>query len=93
LADRLSDLGHDTSYSRVSHWETGRNRPDLQDPAFRRAFAIALELPESDLLRRLGFDMAAAEHSVEGEQAATLIDRMDEDMRRKAVKMLELLLT
>ena len=54
LATRLEELGQETSYARVGHWETGRNKPPLHNKEFRTALAIALEMDVNEMMAALG---------------------------------------
>jgi transcriptional regulator with XRE-family HTH domain len=89
LADRLSQRGQETSYGRISHWETGRNKPPLEDPKFRQALASALEMDSNELLFRLGYiSDIASKYSREARIAADIIERLPQDQRRIALALL-----
>jgi transcriptional regulator with XRE-family HTH domain len=88
LADRLSDKGHETSYARVSHWETGRNKPPLENPEFRRALALALEMDVNTMLARLGYVAFDDERSPEARLAADIVDNLPAEGRELALDIL-----
>lgn len=91
LADRLAALGHETSYSRISHWETGRNTPPVEDRDFRLALASALEISEVEMMRRFGF-VVESHYSEIAERAAAIVDRLTDEKKEIAMKLLETLL-
>lgn len=91
LADRLTDLGQDTSPARISHREAGRNKPPLEDPVFRHSLSIALEMTTNDLMAALGYLAMDGELSNEAQHAAYVIDRLPDEARSLALEYLNLL--
>ena len=91
IADGLSALGEETGHARVGHWETGRNKPPLEDPQFRKALAAVLEMDANDLMRALGFLTTDDDRSPEARLAATIIDELPDAARDLALDYLHLL--
>lgn len=91
LADILTELNQPTSHARVSHWESGRNSPPLQDQSFRRALARALQMSEDDLMKEVGWVSSVEERSSEAKIAAEIVDRLPSDIRKIAVQQLRAL--
>lgn len=89
IAAQLQVAGFDVSRSSVSHWETGRYRPPLNDPDFLSAFARILRMSEGVILKKSGFKILGS-HSEEGERAADIIDELNPAKRELALKILEL---
>lgn len=87
LADRLSERGQETSYARVSHWETGRNQPPIELVAFRNALALSLEMTVDDLMRTLGY-ITSGNLSENAIQAAQIIERLPNDAQELALDLL-----
>lgn len=91
LANRLSDRGHETSHARVGHWETGRNKPPLNDPHFREVLAASLEIDENVMMATLGYVIYEDQRSEEALLAASIVDRLPPDVREFALEYLVLL--
>lgn len=91
LAEKMTALGYQIQYTGISHWETGRTMPPLQNDVFRSALSLALEMTEVEIMRALGFRVES-DHSPAGERAAALIDQMTPDQQERALKILEALL-
>jgi transcriptional regulator with XRE-family HTH domain len=88
LADSLSQSGHETSYARVSHWERGRNKPPLENPAFRMALATALQTDVNDMMSELGFVVTDEQRSRNALLAADLMDQMPEEAQLMALDII-----
>lgn len=93
LATRLSELGEETSYARVGHWETGRNNPPLHSKKFRSALAVALEIDVNEMMSMLGYVVADNDRSPDALLAATIIDELPPKARQLALDYLRLLQT
>lgn len=91
IAERLSELGQETSAARVGHWETGRNKPPLDDPNFRRALAITLNLDVNEMMSRLGFVQTDDQRSREARRAADIVDRLPSEAKSLALEYLDML--
>lgn len=88
LAERLSERGEEASSARVGHWETGRNKPPLEDLKFRQAIASALEIDVNKMMIQLGFVILDVDRSTEARQAADIIDALPETLRSYALEYL-----
>jgi transcriptional regulator with XRE-family HTH domain len=88
LADRLSELGYETSYARVSHWETGRNKPPLEDSGFRHALATALEIDSNTMMIELGFVTLRDDMAPEARVGAEIIENLPAEGRELALDLL-----
>ena len=91
LATRLEELGQETSYARVGHWETGRNKPPLHNKEFRTALAIALEMDVNEMMAALGYVVTDDERSSDAMLAAAIIDGLPSKARQLAIDYLRLL--
>lgn len=91
LADLLSDLGEETSSARVGHWETGRNKPPLEDANFRRVLATAMRMEVNEMMALLGFIITDDERSEEALRAAAIVDNLPQEARELALDYLSLL--
>jgi transcriptional regulator with XRE-family HTH domain len=54
LAEKLTVNGYECTESAINHWENGRANPPIEDPAFARALALALDVPPSALIKASG---------------------------------------
>ncbi|MBN8594808.1 MAG: helix-turn-helix domain-containing protein [Anaerolineae bacterium] len=88
LAAQLQLLGQPFTPAAVSHWETGRFQPPLNNSEFRTALSDILKMDIGVMLHAAGYEVDTG-HTPEGEQAAYIIDRIAAEDRLKAVKMLE----
>jgi transcriptional regulator with XRE-family HTH domain len=91
VANRLSDHGEETSSARVGHWETGRNKPPLEDLRFRRSLALALEMDVNSMMAELGYVTADEEYSSEARLAAEIVDQLPTEGRELAIEILRTL--
>ena len=89
LADALANAGQETSYARVSHWETGRNKPPLEDTRFRQALATALELDVNEMMSILGFVVSNDDRSPNARLAADLIDQLPADAQEMVIEIIQ----
>jgi len=92
LARRLTRLGQPTSSADIQLWERGRNIPPLDDSAFRRALASAIQVPIEKLesiisLKRIS-SVDTSEFSAQALRAAELIDSMPEHQQKLALDIL-----
>lgn len=91
LAERLSDLGQETSAARVGHWETGRNKPPIENPKFRQVLAMALEMDVNEMMNRLGFTNNDEDRSEEARYAAEIVEHLPAEAKSLAIEYLDLL--
>lgn len=91
LAARLSRLGHETGHARISHWETGRNKPPIDQAEFRTALAIALEMDVNDMMSVLGYVITDPQRSEQARLAADIIDQLPPDRKDLALTLLRAL--
>jgi transcriptional regulator with XRE-family HTH domain len=91
LAQRLTDLGQTTSHTRVAHWESGRNKPPLEDPKFRVALAVALEIDVNDMMAELGYVVTDEHRSAEALIAAEIVDQLPAEAKQLAIDYLRVL--
>lgn len=89
LVTRLELEGFNITRGAVSHWETGRYNPPVDDPAFRDALSRVLKLSEPELLRMAGYQVTRGTHSQAAERAADILDRLTPDKQNLAIKVLE----
>lgn len=90
VARQLQLEGQTVSDAAVSHWENERYNPPIEDDDFRKALGRVLKLNEAELLMRAGYSVATR-HTEEAERAAHIIDRLPQDKRELAIKLLEAL--
>lgn len=88
VAERLSDHGEETSSARVGHWETGRNKPPLEDLRFRRALALALEMDANSMMTELGYVTSQDAYSSEARLAAEIVDQLPTEGKELALDIL-----
>jgi transcriptional regulator with XRE-family HTH domain len=91
LARRLTSFGHETGSKRVGHWETGRNKPPLEDAGFRDALARSLEMDINTLLDELGYIVDESELSLEARRAANIVEHLPPAGRQLAIDYLQVL--
>jgi transcriptional regulator with XRE-family HTH domain len=91
VADQMAKLGFPMTDGRISHWESGRNRPPIHEPEFRSALAMVLQLPVMEMLEILGYGVDDVPQSEEAKLAAQIVDRLPPDDRRKALNILKAL--
>ncbi len=91
LAMRLTLRGLGTTKASVGHWETERNNPPIEDPAFRVALASSLEVDVNEMMVALGFVITDSDRSNEARRAADIIDRLPSDARSLALDYLTML--
>lgn len=91
LARQLQIAGLDYARATISHWETGRYSPPLDDPEFRRVLANALQVSIQDLLQMAGYEIDP-DHSKDARRAADIVDQLPAYKRALALGLLEQLL-
>lgn len=91
IAKGLSQKGHDTSSARVGHWETGRNKPPLEDQRFRSVLASVLQMDINEMMSQLGYVISESERSEEAQIAANILDTLPPDARQLALDYLHVL--
>jgi transcriptional regulator with XRE-family HTH domain len=92
LANKLSEAGHEASPARISHWETGRNKPPIEDAGFRRLLAHALDMDINEMMAELGYVQGDFEHTPEARRAAEIVDLLSPEDRDLALGLLKQLL-
>lgn len=88
LAARLQLRGYDVGRGSISHWESGRYRPPMDDTLFVEALADALQLDVPTVLRMSGYAVIA-NHSDLAERLAAIADRLPEQRRRQLLRIAE----
>lgn len=91
VAELLSIHGEETSSARVGHWETGRNKPPLEDARFRRAMALTLEVDVNTMMTELGYVISNDDYSSEARLAAEIVDLLPSEGRELAIEILRTL--
>jgi transcriptional regulator with XRE-family HTH domain len=91
VAEELTRRGHPTSPARVSHWESGRNKPPLDNPLFREALASVLTIDVNEMMSDLGFVVIETNRSKEAQLAASIVDHLPQDARQLAIDYLQVL--
>lgn len=84
----LQVSGFNTSRATLSHWETGRYNPPMEDPNFRRILANALQMSIPDLLIAAGFEVNT-DYSRYARRAADIIDQLPSPKQKLALGLLE----
>lgn len=88
LAAMLQVLGYSVGSAAVSHWETGKRQPPLDDASFVSHLADALKLDDSTVLRLSGFAIKH-KHGEMAERAASLIDKMPSKDQQRILRIIE----
>ena len=88
VAEQLSEKGQETGNARISHWETGRNKPPLEDAAFRKALASVLEIDVHTMLEKLGYVVEDDGRTIEAKMAADIVDQLSPEGRQLAIELL-----
>lgn len=91
VADQLTLRGQETSYARVSHWERGRNKPPLEDKAFREALATTLNLEVNEMMAALDYMVLEDARSPDARLAAEIVDHLPEAGKKLAIEYLRTL--
>jgi transcriptional regulator with XRE-family HTH domain len=91
LAVSLQARGYNCSRATVSHWENGRYKVPLDDPAFVGVLAKVLGVGVLQILIAAGYDVEPG-YSREGHHAAWVVDQLTPSDRDFALEMLERLL-
>jgi len=91
VARQLQLDGFTLTRATIGHWESGKARPPLNDPAFVDALARSLRLDATTVLQFSGFDIQTS-HTEIAERVARLIDRMSAEDQLRALKVVEALL-
>ena len=89
LAAKLQLQGFAITPGAISHWETGKHHPPLDDSTFRVAFAHVLGMDVRTVLRLSGYEVAQKGHTETGERAAYLVDQLPPDKQDLALRLLE----
>jgi transcriptional regulator with XRE-family HTH domain len=88
IADGLATHGYEMSYGRVGHWETGRNKPPLEDKKFRKALAAILRMDVNEMMTELGYVIIDDSRSKEARLAAEIVDNLPSKARELAIDYL-----
>lgn len=91
FAAQLQLEGFEFTRGTISHWETGRHKPPLKDPAFRKALAKVLKTSPSSLLKTAGYE-TTIEFSEVAQHAAEIVDQLSPDKQTLALGILEQIL-
>jgi transcriptional regulator with XRE-family HTH domain len=91
IADALTLKGEETSYAKVGHWETGRNKPPLIKPEFREALASVLQMDVNEMMEQLGYVVHEDQRSKEAQLAAMIVDQLPQQARELALDYLHTL--
>lgn len=89
LAAQLQLKGFSITAAAISHWETGRHKPPLEDSEFRNALAEILKMDVPMLLELAGYEVTEGERSSEAKRAAYIIDHLPPEKRAWALEVLE----
>ena len=88
FASRLQLSGYDVSRASVGHWESGRARPQLDNPVFMKAFSDALEMDVNSVLRLSGYNVIT-QYSSTVDQIAAIASKLPEEKQRLALALIE----
>lgn len=88
LAARLQVLGYSVGSGAVSHWETGKRQPPLEDNVFVSALANALRMDDVSVLRLSGFAVAG-KHGDIAERIAALVDKLPTQDQARLLRIIE----
>ena len=92
LAARLQISGLDVSRAAVSHWETGRDKPPIDNRKSLAAIARALEMLPAEVLLLAGeSEEQNGVYSDAAKHGALIIDRLPPEAQRAAVDQLRVL--
>lgn len=91
VAELLTQKGEDTSPAKVGHWETGRNKPPIENGNFREALASALQMDVNDMMEDLGYVVHEDQRSKEAQLAAMIVDHLPEQGKQLALDYLQTL--
>lgn len=88
---QLTLLGYEAGKSTIGHWMNGTRKPPLKNRKFLEALSITFKTSIPEMLMEMGLVEAdwPVDHTPEALKAATIIDMMPPDQRRKAIKVLE----
>ena len=89
IAARLQLSGFQYTAGSISHWETERHSPPLDDPKFSSAMAEVLQISVGTLLTLAGYDVSRKTYSEAAERAAWIIDQLPPDKQQLALKLVE----
>jgi transcriptional regulator with XRE-family HTH domain len=91
VAELLTIKGEETSPAKVGHWETGRNKPPLDNGHFREILASALQMDVNDMMEELGYVVHEDHRSREAQLAAMIVDHLPEQGKQLALDYLQTL--
>lgn len=91
LAAQLQLVGFEFTRGTISHWETDRHKPPLENPEFRKALAKILKTTPSSLLKIAGYEITT-EFSEVAQHAAEIVDQLTPDKQTLALGILEQIL-
>jgi len=90
LATRLQIEGIDIQRAAISHWETGRHSPRVDDPKLVEALARVLQMTVREVLESIkGYQIDTTPHTRAGQRAAYIVDRLSPDKQALALGILE----
>ena len=92
LAARLQVQGFDITRGTVSHWETGRHNPPLDNPEFAKALAAVLRMTTTELFNSAGYNLFDDNLSELARKAAVIVEQMPPEKQSMAIGILEQIL-
>lgn len=91
IAAQFNLHGYEITKSTIGGWASGKRNPQLDKKEVREAIAAVLQVDVNEMMTTLGFVILDEHRSPEALRAASLIDSLPEEERRKAVRMLEVM--
>lgn len=88
LVAQLQVRGIEITRASVSHWETGKARPPLENSQFVHALADILRIDVQTVLRLSGYELNSR-HSEEAERIAQIVDRLAARDRLRMLRIAE----
>ncbi len=88
LTARLQVSGFEVTAATISHWETGRYKPPIDQIEFRNAIASILRISPQELLTAAGYE-TEQHHSELAERAADIVDSLKPEQQRLVIGILE----
>jgi transcriptional regulator with XRE-family HTH domain len=91
VAESLTRFGYSISSPMIGHWETGRNKPPINEEKFRLALALTLSMDITQILSEIGFAIDESQRSDAAQQAALIVDYLPVSAKQLAIDYLEVL--
>lgn len=89
LVARLQAEGFEVTRAALSHWETGRTQPPLDNPKLRQGLAHIFHISVFDLLTEAGYELLQPDQSQNAKRAAYIIDQLPPERQKLAISVLE----